>query len=146
MLEGGDLLFQIACRWRRARLRATTDDMKSTFLGQYWAHTNACDEAGTQKSIEAAPYEKIKLCNCTWRVLSGPGIIEDAEVLQEHRKMGEESSYGASMVFLSESVLKGMTNAFNADGKDAAEAAELRRQKVSAERRKKASKRSISYR
>ena len=124
----------------------STQTIGEEALKQAAAHTNACDEAGTQKSIEAAPYEKIKLCNRTWRVLSGPGIIEDAEVLQEHRKMGEESSYGASMVFLSESVLKGMTNAFNADGKDAAEAAELRRQKVSAERRKKASKRSISYR
>jgi 2,3-bisphosphoglycerate-dependent phosphoglycerate mutase len=57
-------------------------------------------------SIETKPYQKIKPCNTSWRVVSGPGIIEEAEVKAEHRRMGEEANFGGTMVFLSEAMLK----------------------------------------
>jgi 2,3-bisphosphoglycerate-dependent phosphoglycerate mutase len=63
------------------------------------------------RKLEGAPYKPITICNRTWRVLSGPGVIEDAEVLHEYRKVADEanaSMYGGSMIYLSEALLGSM--------------------------------------
>ena len=60
------------------------------------------------KSLEDTPYEKIKLCNKSWRIMSGPGIIEDAKIKEEHRRLGEDANFGGTMVFLTEDMLRDM--------------------------------------
>lgn len=60
------------------------------------------------KTIEDTPYEKIKLCNKSWRIMSGPGIIEDAKIKEEHRRLGEDANFGGTMVFLTEDMLRDM--------------------------------------
>jgi 2,3-bisphosphoglycerate-dependent phosphoglycerate mutase len=76
---------------------------------------------GGVTTIEKAPYQKIKLCNTTWRVVSGPGIIEDTEVLQRHRRVSEEegdANFGATNFYLSEALLKVGELSFTAKAND----------------------------
>ena len=49
-----------------------------------------------------------KLCNKSWRIMSGPGIIEDAKIKEEHRRLGEDANFGGTMVFLTEDMLRDM--------------------------------------
>lgn len=63
------------------------------------------------RKLEGAPYKPITICNRTWRVLSGPGVIEDAEVLHEYRKVADEanaSMYGGSMIYLTDTLMGSM--------------------------------------
>ena len=63
------------------------------------------------RKLEGAPHKPITICNRTWRVLSGPGVIEDAEVHHEYRKVADDanaSMYGGSMIYLSEALLGSM--------------------------------------
>jgi 2,3-bisphosphoglycerate-dependent phosphoglycerate mutase len=63
------------------------------------------------RKLEGAPHKPITICNRTWRVLSGPGVIEDTAVLHEYRKVADDanaSMYGGSMIYLSEALLGSM--------------------------------------
>lgn len=40
--------------------------------------------------IEGMPFKPIKICNKTWRVVSGPGVIEECELHNEFRRLGEK--------------------------------------------------------
>jgi len=61
-------------------------------------------------AIEDKPYTPIAICNRTWRVLSGPEVIENAEVMANFRHVAEEGNYGGtSNIFLSENLLQSMT-------------------------------------
>jgi len=43
------------------------------------------DDHGEGTIIEGVPWQPIKVCNRTWRVVAGPGVTDNLEVLAQHR-------------------------------------------------------------
>lgn len=67
--------------------------------------TESLSTEAAQRHIEGVPYQPIRVCNKSWRILSGPGITEDVATLSRHRRVVDDLPEHSGMVYLTDSLL-----------------------------------------